>query len=177
MTPGARATVLGIGALGLALVFIAAPVARAQDTLAGPIEFSLRVIYATKAPGVIEADCKSLQARLPMKFGAMHLLGSQEFELVLGQVEHFPLPGGRKVRMMPVSVVGDHLHVHFAMPGRVSARLQMTSGRPMIIGGDKHDKGQLIVEITPTYRILGGPIDPPYRGGIPQVQRVRGEKR
>ncbi len=159
----------GLGLFALSLVLGGAGRAPAQD--ATTIDLELRVIYARKEKGVVDPDCRDLQKRLPMPFGSLQTVQSENFRLEPGDAAQFELPTGRPVRMVPVSIVGSRLHIYFEMSGVMNARLQMVSGRPVIVGGEKHDGGQLILELTPNFRPLGGPSAPPPR--LPRSPIVR----
>jgi hypothetical protein len=174
VTRGAR--ILAFPGLGLLGLLCAWPVASsAQD--ARPIEVEVRVIYAAKEKGVIEPDCVGIQKQLlPMRFGSMQVVQSQRFQLVPGgDPAQFELPTGRPVRLVPVSVIGPYVHIHFQMSGVLDTRLQMVSGRPMIVGGEKHGRGHLILEVTPMFDALDGPRAPSTASPKgPTVHRVRG---
>jgi len=162
--------------LCLALGLLAADGARAQEASESqPIVLGVRVVHAMKEKGEIGPGCEDMLKRLPMHFGALELVQSQEFELKVGQRTQFALPSGRTVRMLPVGIQGRQLHLHFEMSGIMNTRLRMLSGRPMIVGGEPHRGGQLIVEVTPSFR--SGPGSAPIRRPTqPKVQRVRGSE-
>ncbi len=159
----------GLGLCALSFVLGGAGPAAAQDST--PVELEVRVIYARKEKGVVDPDCRDLQKRLPMSFGSLQTVQSERFRLEPGRAAQFELPTGRAVRLLPVSIVGARLHVYFELSGVMNTRLQMVSGRPVIVGGEKHRDGQLILELTPTFRPLGGPSAPPPRS--PQSPTVR----
>jgi hypothetical protein len=165
--------------LCFALGLLAAEGARAQTEAAGadaqPVVLGVRVVHAMKAQGEIGPGCEDMLKRLPMDFGALELVQSQEFELKVGQRMQFALPSGRTVRMLPVAIQGRQLHLHFEMSGIMNTRLRMLSGRPMIVGGEPHRGGQLIVEVTPSFH--SGPGSAPIRRPKqPKVQRVGGSE-
>ena len=151
----------GLGLCALSLVLGGAGSAAAQDFT--PVELEVRVIYARKEKGVVDPDCRDIQKRLPIPFGSLQTVQSENFRLEPGTAAQFELPTGRPVRMLPVSIVGSRLHIYFEMSGVMNARLQMVSGHPVIVGGEKHKDGHLILELTPNFRPLGGPSAPPPR--------------
>lgn len=168
MNPGVRTLVLpGLGLLGLLCAL--APLSSAQD--ARTVDLELRVVYATKEKGVVDADCADLQKRLPMPFGSLQTVQVGRFRLGPGEPAQFELPTGRPVRMVAVAVIGPHLHLQFELSGIMNTRLQMTSGRPVIVGGERHGDGQLIIELTPTFDELDGPPAP--SAATPQGPVVR----
>lgn len=169
-----QARILAFPGLGLLGLLCAWPLASgAQD--ATPIEVEVRVIYATKEKGVVDADCEEIRDQLPMQFGSMQVVQSQRFQLAPGELAQFELPTGRSVRLVPVSVMGPYVHIHFQMSGVLDTRLQMVSGRPVIVGGEKHDRGHLILELTPRFDALDGPRAPSMASPKgPSVRRVRG---
>jgi hypothetical protein len=162
--------------LCLALGLVAADGVWAQTSAqegveAQPVVLGVRVVHAVKQ-GEIGPGCEDFAKRLPMDFGGLQLVQNQEFELKVGQRTQFALPSGRTVRMLPVAIQGRQLHLHFEMSGIMNTRLRMRSGRPMIVGGEPHRGGQLIVEVTPSFR--SGPGSAPVRRpNEPKVQRVR----
>jgi len=156
--------------------FAAPAVAHAQDG-AVPIELKLRVVYAERTKGEIDPEVRDLQSSLPMTFGTLRLMQSQTFQLVPGRSAQFELPTGRAVQMMPVSVIDSHVHLHFQMAGVMNTRLRMTSGRPVIVGGEKQGKGHLILVLTPTFSPLEGPESPPSSAPVQQASGTSADSR
>lgn len=157
--PGPGLGLVGLlGVVGLTGLLSVAASARADEERI--VDLELRVIYATKEKGAVDPDCVDIQKRLPMNFGSLRTVQSERFSLETGDAARFELPTGRPVTMLPVSVIGPHLHIHFQMAGVMNTRLQMESGRPVIVGGERHGDGQLILELTPSFTTLDGPSAP-----------------
>jgi hypothetical protein len=148
--------------------------ARAEDPVgAVPISVEVQVAFASnkEAEGHIDPACADLQDRLPMRFSTLRMLTRQRLKLTFGEVGHMRLPTGRQMDLVPISVVRNHLHLHFQMQGLVNTRLQMRSGVPVIVGGESHEGGQIIVMLTPRFNeyLKGRPRLSP---GGPELYRV-----
>jgi hypothetical protein len=127
---------------------------RAEDPGdAVPISVEVQVAFASnqREEGHIDPACADLQDRLPMRFSTLEMLTRERLKLTFGEVGRMRLPTGRQMDLVPISVVRNHLHVHFQMQGLVNTRLQMRSGVPVIVGGESHEGGQIIVMLTPRF--------------------------
>ncbi|MCP4003576.1 MAG: hypothetical protein GY725_05220 [bacterium] len=140
------------------LVLPAAPVATAQEVEASaprrgapPISFRVTVVYATQKPGEVDARALPLSNRLPMKFGSVQMLEQKALSVTFGEQVKLGLSTGGEVRLLPVAVHQNQLHMQFQMPDVVNTRLKMTNGRPMILGGVPHKDGYLIIEVLPDF--------------------------
>ncbi len=95
---------------------------------------------------------RRLKKRLgPIRVGSLRKVGNWAFHLRMGQAGALALPTGAQLRIVPLSIIRERLHLRVQLPGVVNTRLQMTSGRPVIVGGPRHKGGNLIVQIIPEY--------------------------
>jgi hypothetical protein len=141
------------GWTALALGLIAAgPVVGQELETRGPISVRVLVVHAAEQQGTIDPQLRRLPRSLgPMKFGTLRLIRQQQLELGMGQEGHVSLPAGREVMMVPVSVVQRRLFMHLEMPGQVNGQLRMLPGRPVVLGGQRHEDGHVIVYIEPEF--------------------------
>jgi hypothetical protein len=157
--------------LGVALALFAADSVWAEDL--PPIELEVQVVHGSNeiVPARQDPACANIRSRLPMQFESLSMLKREKMRLQFGDSGSIKLPSGRSVQVTPISVVNNRLHVHLQMSDLVDTRLQMKSGVPMILGGVPHDRGQLIIMLTPDfgpYLQQGGPPTP--KG--PRLHRV-----
>lgn len=140
--------------LAAALGFFFGGSAAAQDQLPRdipPITFKISVALALPQEGQIDPDCLELSRRLPMRFGSLTHCAPRVFRVPFGERAEMELPTGSVVSVLPVQVHRDQLHMQFELPGMVNTRLQMTHGRPVIMGGIKYDGGLLIIQVVPEF--------------------------
>lgn len=168
--PGARVGAGLLFAFGLFLCDIA----RADEPVdAVPVLLNVQIVYGSNSitPAHTDPECADIKRRLPMPFSTLKMLGKQKMKLTFGQVGRLRLPTGRIIELRPISVVRNHLHLQFEMQGLVNTRLQMRSGVPVIVGGEAHEGGQIIVMLMPSFAayLHERPIEAP-RG--PRVHRV-----
>ncbi len=144
-------------AAALALGVPGSPLARADsETGATPRSVLVRamVVHAEKKAGQVDWICEKLRKKLaPMNFGTLRVVQQRQFKLALGELGRLPLPEGREVRFLPISVLHRKLHMQVEMPGLVNTRMRMTSGRGVILGGVEHGDGYLIVHMVPNFRL------------------------
>lgn len=142
-----------------------------------PVRFEVQIVRGHESKGVIEPDCESLNRRLPMRFGTLRTIEHRQMNLQLGQRGSLQLPTGRSVQLQPISVMQNRLHMQFQLQGRVNTRLQLSSGKPVIVGGESDGDGAIIIQVTP-YFPRGvpvrddGPRESPDRPG-PRLLRVK----
>jgi hypothetical protein len=156
----------------LTLAAAGAALAQAEGT---KILFDLQVVKGSNeiVPARQDPACDELKRRLPMQFSSLEMLAQQRLDLGFGEAGSVRLPSGRPVTLLPISIVRGLLHVHFRMDGLVDTRLQMRSGRPVIVGGESYEQGQIIIMLTPSYEHSPKPAAKP-RG--PELHRVGHKK-
>ncbi len=136
-----------------ALVALASAPAIAEPPKAKP-QVAVRVLiaHAMKEGSVVDPQCEQLRKRLgPMRFGSLRAIQERRFLLHMGENGALVLPTGARLKVVPLSIVRQRLNLRVEVPGVVNTRLQMTNGRPVIVGGPRHSGGHLIVQITPEY--------------------------
>ncbi len=148
-------------ALKLGLTFVAAlALGRAGLALAQggavpePTVVSVRVmvVHASQEKGTIDPECRDLPRRLgPLKFGGLQLIQQRRLRLNMGERGSVALPGGREVRLLPLSIVKKRLFMNLEVPGQVNGQFRLRSGRPVVLGGQRHRDGHLIVYIEPDF--------------------------
>jgi hypothetical protein len=130
-----------------------------------PITFKISVARALPQDGAIDPDCVELSRRLPMRFGSLTRCAPRVFRVPFGERAQMQLPTGSDIRVLPVTVLRNQLHMQLELPGVVNTRLQMTHGRPVILGGLPHEGGLLIIQVVPEFsHYLKGPERPVQRG-------------
>ena len=130
-----------------------------------PVTFKISVARALPEGGGIDPDCLELSKRLPMRFGSLTKCAPRVFRVPFGERVQMTLPTGSAIQILPVTVLRNHLHMQFELPGVVNTRLQMTHGRPVILGGLPHEGGLLISQIVPEFsHYLKGPERPGQTG-------------
>ena len=135
-----------------ALSAVGAAPALAQAPEARPVQLRVRVVHAAERPGVIDQELRDLPRALgPMKFGTLRLIEQRQFQLGVGQPGRVSLPDRREVTMTPVSIAPHQMQMRLQMPGQVNSQVNMTSGRPMVLGGPRHEDGHVIVYIEPEF--------------------------
>ncbi len=136
-------------ALVVGLLLIAAQTVRAEPQM---VRVYVLIAHADRSGDHVDPDCESLKKRLgPIRVGSLHKVGNWAFHLRMGQAGALELPTGAQLRIVPLSIIRERLHLRVQLPGLVNTRLQMTSGRPVIVGGPRHKGGNLIVQIIPEY--------------------------
>ena len=133
--------------IGMATLLTAAAPALAQVVL------DVQVVHGSNEieKASLDPECAEIERRLPMKFKSLQMVRRQQMKLGFGEPGNMTLPSGRQMRVLPISIVKDRLHLHFQMPDVVDTRLQMRTGHPVIVGGEPYDKGQIIIMVTPSF--------------------------
>ena len=116
------------------------------------VSIRVMVVHASQEKGTIDPECRDLPRRLgPLKFGGLQLLQQRRLRLSMGERAAVALPGGREVRMLPVSIVKKRLFMNLEVPGQVNGQFRLRPGRPVVLGGQPHRDGHLIVYIEPDF--------------------------
>ncbi len=131
-----------------ALPALGAATALAQAPEVRPVQLRVSVVHAAERPGVIDQELRDLPRALgPMKFGTLRLIEQRKLQLGVGQRGHVALPDRREVTVTPVTVRPSGVQMNLQMPGRVNSQLNMSPGRPVVLGGPRHEDGHVIVYI------------------------------
>jgi hypothetical protein len=139
------------GALGglcaLALAGAGAGVAAAADAPKKPAHFEVTVLRASQEPGGIDPPAERLNkllARRGFSFGSLRVVGSSRATLKLGEIGAAMTPNGREFRFRPL----DRNDAGFLVAidwGTTRGDFRMEPGVPLILGGQPHQGGQLMV--------------------------------
>jgi len=146
------------------------------------VEFEVNVCLASKEEGGVDPECQSMQEQLPVRFGTLRLQQRANFALAFGEPHGLALPSGSQLLFRPISIVDRKLQMHVQMPGVVNTRVQLGSGRSIILAGVRHNLGNLIVELRPTFIVPPTPQSPiakdvpRARSRVPEVRRVGGQR-
>jgi len=133
------------------LLFAGAASAQEDARDIPPVTFKISVARALPQEGGVAQDCLELSRRLPMRFGSLTGCAPRVFRVPFGEYAVMKLPTGSAIRILPVQVHRDQLHMQFELPGVVNTRLQMAHGRPVIMGGLPHEGGLLIIQVVPEF--------------------------
>ncbi len=139
--------------LTFAAGFLFAGAASAQEEVRDipPVTFKISVARALPQEGGVDPACLELSRRLPMRFGSLRGCAPRVFRVPFGEYAVMQLPTGSAIRILPVQVHRNQLHMQFELPGVVNTRLQMAHGRPVIMGGLPHEGGLLIIQVVPEF--------------------------
>jgi hypothetical protein len=161
---------MGARAMLLAATLCIAGAAEAQER----VQFDLMVAQALEQEGPVDPACRQLSQRLPMRYGTLRMVQHKVVDLDLGKHAAVQLPSGRVLSFLPIQIVDRRLHVHYRMGDLVSTRLQLVSGKPVILGGEPFEGGTLIVQLTPSFAPPEGTAaqGEPAPGSSPRVRRV-----
>ena len=144
--PAAWIAVAGLAALCAAPAFAQAPAS------GRPVQLRVSVVHAAERAGEIDPQLRDLPRALgPMKFGTLRLINQRQLSLGVGQRGHVTLPDRREVTMTPMSVEPRQVEMRVQIPGQVNSQLNMSPGRPVVVGGPRHEDGHVIVYIEPEF--------------------------
>jgi hypothetical protein len=152
---------------------------------ATPVAFEVNVCLASQPEGEVDPECRSMQSQLPVRFGTLKVQQRRNLNVVFGEPGGVELPTGSTVEFRPISIVESQLHMQLEMPGVMNTRLRLQSGRSVILAGERHGNGYLIIEVKPTFaapppnppifveeRAPRRPTSPERRTLTPEAERV-----
>jgi hypothetical protein len=127
-----------------------------------PVAFEVNVCLASTPEGEVDPECRSIQSQLPVRFGTLKVQKRHKVSVTFGEPGGIELPTGSTVEFRPISIVESpsvgnrlsriyELHMQVEMPGMVNTRLRIQSGRSLILAGQRHSDGYLVIEIKPTF--------------------------
>ena len=147
--------------------------ARADGTR--PVSFDVQVVHGSDKEAAADPRCEQIRNNLPIHFKSLAEVQRKKLEVALGQAGSLKLPSGRQIRLVPISIVDDRLHVLLKMEGLVESQLRLTSGRAVIVGGEPDRDGRIIITLTPKFRSLPAiAVTPALQHGLqPDAEKPR----
>ena len=158
-----------------------------------PIAFDVQVVHGTNEhEKASDPRCDEIKKTLPIQFKTLEEVRREQLTTTLGQARGMNLPSGRRMNLVPISVVDNRLspeelpdpmiasgaesplrspvvdnrlNLLLKMDGLVHTRLQLVSGRPVIVGGEPYQGGKIIIKMTPTFE------QPSVPAGSPVIPR------
>lgn len=163
------------------ILFVAAALATSAQAepestsaaLSTPVAFEVNVCLASQPEGEVDPECSALQNQLPVRFGTLKVQKRHKVSVTFGEPGGIELPTGSTVEFRPISIVDNQLHMQLEMPGVVNTRLRLQSGRSVILAGQRHEGGYLVIEIRPTFR--APPSPPPIIVARPPTSTPEGD--
>lgn len=140
-------TVLRIAALAAALAGLvpgAAPPAWAQPAEAG---FRVTVLAASPKPGGIDPAARRYHALLGkrVRYESLRVLETHRSRLGEGDIGRVALPTGTAFRFRPLDLSGAGVLVSVDMGEAAQGDFRIPKGKPLILGGQPYQDGQLVV--------------------------------
>ncbi len=146
-----------------------------------PVAFEVNVCLASQPEGDVDPECRAMQSQLPVRFGTLKVQKQHNVSVTFGEPGGIELPTGSAVEFRPISIIDNQLHMQLEMPGVMNTRLRLQSGRSVILAGQRHSDGYLIIEIKPSF--APQPPNPPIivedstrRNPVPVAQPQRGTR-
>ena len=141
----ALACFVAMGGSGLALADGSAEAAR--------VSFDVQVVHGSnKGEAKSDPRCEQIKHNLPIQFKSLSEVQRKRLKSRLGQPSALKLPSGRQIRLVPISIIDNRLHVLLKMEGLVESQLRLSSGRAVIVGGEPYDDGRIIIKLTPQFK-------------------------
>ena len=85
------------------------------------VHVQIFVAHAALSGNDVDPECMDLKRRLgPMKVGSLRKVSNRAFHLKFGQSGAMVLPTGGKLRVVPLSIIRERLHLRVQMPGVVN---------------------------------------------------------
>ena len=142
----AEAKRAGLLALGL-LAILALGVPASADPPKPPAKFEVTVLRASMDPGGVDpraARLNQLLAKRGINFNTIRVVDHQRETLEVGQIGAVGTPNGREYRFRPIDRSGEGFLVSVDW-GTSRGDFRMSRGVPLILGGQPHEGGQLVV--------------------------------
>lgn len=135
----------GILAAAVALVLSGAGRAAAQGPSAIP--FQVTVLQASDQPGPIDPRVERWNRLLSKKirYGSLKLIESRQISVPLNGIGSLRLPTGTQFRFRPIDNGKSGVLVSVDMQGTAQGDFRIPRGKPLVLGGEPHGKGQLVV--------------------------------
>lgn len=130
-----------------AVAWLAAGPAAPADAPKPPAQFEVTVLRASQEPGGIDPDAQRLNkllAKRGFSFGSLRVVGRSRATLKLGEIGGAMTPNGREFRFRPLDRNDSGFLVAVDW-GTTRGDFRMERKVPLILGGQPHDGGQLVV--------------------------------
>ena len=154
-------------ALALAAFALATPVAKADEaqlslapgpsavtepqTKLPPIKIRVVVANASEAEGEVDARANDIYEHLPARFHSIKLVEERTIEVQFGDLGELVLPTGVTVRLLPVAVHDNQLHMQLEIPEVLNTSMRMSNSRAFYVGGVEGPDGTLILKLVPEF--------------------------
>ncbi len=119
-----------------------------------PVAVEVNVCLGSEQEGEVDPECRAMQSQLiqmRVRLGTLKVQKKQTVAVRFGELTGVSLPTGSTVEFRPISIVDNKLHMQLEMPGVVNTRLRLQSGRSVILAGERHADGYVIIELKPTF--------------------------
>jgi hypothetical protein len=146
---GRRRVALGVIALAAGLALGSA--GHAQEK--GSIHFEMIVSHVSPEPGSIDPRAEELHRQIKgeIRYRSLRVIELRTFDLDLDEVGSLELPTGRKVRVRPLAVAESGVLVAVDIEGSMKTDLRVPNRRIVVIGGQPHEGGRLVISLEPRY--------------------------
>ncbi len=134
----------------VAFLFVAAPVSAAS----GPVTVDIGVVLASGKGNAVDSSLSALRSKLTAMFPytSYKMLHRVRRTLGVGETGDFDLPGGRLLRLTPMTAPANKVRLAIQiMEGPrnlLTTALGMNRGGMVLVGGPQHDSGVLILVIS-----------------------------
>jgi len=126
----------------------AAPVAR--DLPPMTMRVSIALASESETDG-IDPKAQDIYDHLPAKFHSIHMVEDRDVNMLFGEQTKIALPAGNEMRLLPVGVYGNQLHMQLEMPNLVNTSMRMANSRAFYFGGPRHDGKVLVFKLVPQF--------------------------
>jgi len=141
------------GTLACFVAVVGGGFAQAQAEGAVPVTFDVQVVHGSNdEEAVADPRCDQIRQNLPIPFKSLAEVQRKQLNVSLGQAGSLKLPSGRQIRLIPITIIDNRLHVLLKMEGLVESQLRLSSGRAVIVGGEPFQNGRIIIKLTPSFR-------------------------
>ena len=135
-------------AIALAVCGLASP-----GLAEGDIHFEMIVSHVSAEPGGIDPRAEKLHRQIKgeIRYRSLRVIELRQFDLDLDEVGSLRLPTGREVRVRPLDVAESGVLVAVDIEGSMKTDLRVPNRRIVVIGGQPHEGGRLVISLEPRY--------------------------
>ncbi len=134
-------------AVACVLAVLAGVAPASGDSPKSPARFEVTVLRASSDPGGVDpqaARLNKLLAKRGISFGSLRVVEHQRETLKLGEIGTVGTPNGKQYRFRPLDRSDEGFLVAVDW-GTSRGDFRMSRGVPLILGGQPHQGGQLVV--------------------------------